>query len=241
MTIADNLKRVEDRIADAAARSGRDPSAITLVAVSKSRDAEEILMAANAGLRHFGENRVDEGKAKIAAVNARTDRELTWHMVGHLQSRKSRMALDLFHTLHSVDSVRLANRLSRQASAMPRQLDVLLQVNVSGEASKSGFAGYNWQQDSSARESLFETAKRIAQLPNLNLRGLMTMAPLGADDATNRAIFRDLFVLRAALSDSLAIDLPDLSMGMTDDFEVAIEEGATIVRIGRAIFGARPS
>ena len=241
MTIADNLKRVEDRIADAAARSGRDPSAITLVAVSKSRDAEEILMAANAGLRHFGENRVDEGKAKIAAVNARTDRELTWHMVGHLQSRKSRMALELFDTLHSVDSVRLANRLSRQASAMPRQLDVLLQVNVSGEASKSGFAGYNWQQDSSARESLFETAKRIAQLPNLNLRGLMTMAPLGADDATNRAIFRDLFALRAALSDWLAIDLPDLSMGMTDDFEVAIEEGATIVRIGRAIFGARPS
>ena len=241
MTIADNLKRVEDRIADAAARSGRDPSAITLVAVSKSRDAEEILMAANAGLRHFGENRVDEGKAKIAAVNARTDRELTWHMVGHLQSRKSRMALELFDTLHSVDSVRLANRLSRQASAMPRQLDMLLQVNVSGEASKSGFAGYNWQQDSSARESLFETAKRIAQLPNLNLRGLMTMAPLGADDATNRAIFRDLFALRAALSDSLAIDLPDLSMGMTDDFEVAIEEGATIVRIGRAIFGARPS
>ena len=241
MTIADNLKRVEDRIADAAARSGRDPSAITLVAVSKSRDAEEILRAANAGLRHFGENRVDEGKAKIAAVNARTDRELTWHMVGHLQSRKSRMALELFDTLHSVDSVRLANRLSRQASAMPRQLDVLLQVNVSGEASKSGFAGYNWQQDSSARESLFETAKRIAQLPNLNLRGLMTMAPLGADDATNRAIFRDLFALRAALSDSLAIDLPDLSMGMTDDFEVAIEEGATIVRIGRAIFGARPS
>ena len=237
MNIADNLKRVEDAIEAACARSGRDRSEITLVAVSKGRDVAAIVSAAEAGLRHFGENRVEEGKAKIAAVNARSEAELTWHMVGHLQSRKTRQALELFDALHSVDSERLAGRLSRQAGAMERELDILLQANVSGEASKSGFAGYNWREDKAAQEKLFASAERIADLSNLRLRGLMTMAPLGADAETNRAIFRDLHALRAALSDSLGLDLPHLSMGMTDDFEVAIEEGATIVRIGRAIFG----
>ena len=237
MTIAENLERVEAAIAAACAKSGRDRSEITLVAVSKGRDVAAILSAAEAGLRHFGENRVEEGKAKIAAVNASADADLTWHMVGHLQSRKTKLALDLFDALHSLDSDRLAGRLSRQASAMPRELDVLLQANVSGEASKSGFAGYNWQQDSAVRDKLFASAERIADLPNLRLRGLMTMAPLGADAETNRAVFRDLCDLRAAMRHSLALDLPHLSMGMTDDYPVAIEEGATIVRIGRAIFG----
>ena len=160
-------------------------------------------------------------------------------MVGHIQSRKAKDVPPLFQVVHSVDTVRLAEKLSRVMVERGGALDVLLEVNVSGEASKSGFAAYRWEQDCGVRAQVWSDVQRIVSLPGLNVRGLMTMAPIVADVEQARPIFAGLAALRRALADSLGMALPDLSMGMTDDYPVAIEEGATLVRIGRAIFGER--
>ncbi len=216
-TIAERLELVRGRIAQAAERAGRSSEDVTLVAVGKSFPAEVIAEGIAAGITHLGENRVQEAAAKIPALH---HLPATWHMVGHLQTNKAKTALELFDIIHSVDSLHLAQVLSRRAE---RTIPVLLEVNVAGEASKFGFT---------PSEAL-QSAEAVAPLPHLDLRGLMTIAPFVNDPEEVRPVFRELRRLRDALG------LAELSMGMTDDFEVAIEEGATIVRIGRAIFGER--
>lgn len=241
MTIAENLTLVRASIAAAAQRAGRDPASVTLIAVSKTHPAPALLEAAAAGVQHFGENRVEEATNKIPVVNAAVAAPLVWHMIGHIQSRKAKDVPPLFDIVHSVDTVRLAEKLAQAALGRSdqRPLDVFLEVNVSGEASKSGFAAAGWQQNASVRDALWQEVAQVAVLPGLRLRGLMTMAPIVEDVEQARPVFRSLALLRAALAESLNTPLPELSMGMTDDYPVAIEEGATFVRIGRAIFGER--
>jgi pyridoxal phosphate enzyme (YggS family) len=252
--IAANLAGVKARIETAARRAGRDPGEITLVAVTKTHPVEVIQAAYQAGIRHFGENRVEEGREKIPVFDAWRARQAdesdppTWHMVGHLQRRKAANALTHFHILHSVDSLRLAERLARlagqdeahQTSEYHLPMPILLECNVSGEASKYGFELSRWQQDREVRAEFFDTAKRIIGLPSLRLQGLMTMAPIVPEAEQARPVFVALRGLRDALAEEFpSVDWCHLSMGMTDDFEVAIEEGATMVRVGRAIFGPR--
>ena len=214
-----NIREVQRRIARACERSHRSPGEITLVAVTKEVGISAIRAAFDCGLRDFGENRVQEAEDKIGQLSDLKP-DVTWHMVGHLQSNKAKTAVELFDIIHSVDSVKLAEILSRRAE---KTLPVLLQVNVSGEATKSGFAV----------NEIAVVVEEIRQLPNLRLVGLMTIGPLVAELEEVRPVFRKLRELR----DSLGLE--HLSMGMTDDFEVAIEEGATMLRIGRAIFGNR--
>lgn len=218
MTIAENLARVRERIAIACQKAGRLPEEITLVAVTKGVGPEKILEACSLGIRHLGENRVQEAQGKLSALR---QLDITWHMVGHLQTNKVKLALELFHTIDSVDSLPLAQALSRRATA---PFPVLLEVNVSGEATKFGFTPH----------ALPRALEEIARLPNLEVRGLMTVAPLVEDPEEVRPLFARLQQLARALG------LKELSMGMSDDFEVAVEEGATQLRLGRAIFGPRP-
>jgi pyridoxal phosphate enzyme (YggS family) len=223
---------VQARIAAAAKRAGRDPSEVTLVAVSKTHSAELVAATFAAGLRLFGENRVEEAGPKAEAVAALVSpaEPPSWHMIGHLQSRKAADVLPWAMMVHSIDSVKLAQRLSRFCLEADRQMPVLLEVNVAGEASKYGLAS----------AELPAAVEVIAMLPGLRLQGLMTMAPLAPDPELVRPVFSSLRALRNDLTKRFpALDWRHLSMGMTDDFEVAIEEGATIVRIGRAIFGER--
>jgi hypothetical protein len=216
-SIAERLALICERVARAAERAGRSPAEVTIVAISKSFPPEAIEEAAAAGIAHIGENRVQEAAAKIPSLR---HLPVTWHMVGHLQTNKAKTALELFDIIQSVDSLRLAEALSHRAE---RPVPVLLEVNVAGEASKFGFSPPEVPQ----------AAEAVGRLPHLNVCGLMTIAPLVGDPEEVRPIFRELRQLRDALG------LAELSMGMTDDFEVAIEEGATMVRIGRAIFGGR--
>jgi pyridoxal phosphate enzyme (YggS family) len=241
--VAHNLAQVRERIVEAALRSGRDPAEVTLVAVSKTFPAEAVFAAYEAGVRHFGENRVGEGEAKIPAVRARLSRpQPTWHMVGHVQSRKAKRVVDHFDYVHSVDRLKIARRFSRFAQKAEQELPVLLECNVSGEESKYGFDLPGWEQDSAERDAFFAAAEEILALPGLLVEGLMTMAPLVADPETVRPVFASLRGLLNALRERFPThDWRHLSMGMTDDFEVAVEEGATLVRIGRAIFGERGS
>jgi len=214
-----NLRDVQERIARACQRSNRISDEVTLVAVTKGFDTSTIRAAFNCGLRDFGENRVQEAVTKIEQL---TDlrQSITWHMIGHLQSNKAKIAVQNFNIIHSVDSVRLAAVLSQRAS---NPLPILIQVNIVGEEPKSGFAV----------EEVATAIQEIGKLPNLEIKGLMTMAPFVDDPEEVRPVFRKLRELRDS------IGLEHLSMGMTDDFEVAVEEGATILRIGRAIFGHR--
>jgi pyridoxal phosphate enzyme (YggS family) len=216
-TVAERLALICERAARAAERAGRAPAEVTIVAITKSFPPEAIEEAAAAGIAHIGENRVQEAAAKIPSLH---HLPVTWHMVGHLQTNKAKTALELFDIIQSVDSLRLAEALSHRAE---RPVPVLLEVNAAGEASKFGFSPPEVPQ----------AAEAVARLPHLNVCGLMTIAPLVSDPEEVRPLFRELRRLRDALG------LAELSMGMTDDFEVAIEEGATMVRIGRAIFGGR--
>jgi pyridoxal phosphate enzyme (YggS family) len=224
--VAENLLAVRERVSAACERAGRSPDDVAIVAVSKTFPATMVAEACRAGLTDMGENRVQEAAAKIPQVEALGSRP-RWHLVGHLQTNKVKTALGLFDIIHSVDSLRLAEAISRQAEqAALRQagpVPVLLEVNVGGEASKFGFVP----------EEVGRAVEQIARLPGLVVQGLMTVAPLSGDPEEVRPVFRELRRLRDALG------LRHLSMGMTDDFEVAIEEGATMVRIGRAIFGPR--
>jgi hypothetical protein len=239
MTIAANLEIVREHIAAACARARRSPADITLVAVSKTHPAERVLEAAAAGLQHFGENRVEEAEIKIPAVNQGPPMALMWHMIGHIQSRKAKAVVALFHKVQSVDTVKLAGKLSAAAVEQDLKLPVLLEINVSGEEAKYGLMAVEWQRDGQVRERLWQEVQQILALPGLQVQGLMTMAPIVAQAEQARPVFASLAALRAALVESLGVALPELSMGMTDDYPVAIEEGATLVRIGRAIFGER--
>ena len=228
-----NLRSVQGRMAAAAERVGRDPSEITLVAVTKTRPPTIIRAAYDLGLRHFGENRVEEAEPKLPDLPA----DLVWHMIGHIQSRKAKRVAPLFEMVHSIDSVKLARRLDRACDGHTLPLPVLLECNVSGEQAKYGFEANRWEQDDAQRKMLWAAVQQILTLRNIQVQGLMTMAPIVADPEQARPVFVRLRQLRDELA--AAFDQADwrhLSMGMTDDFEVAIEEGATLVRVGRAIF-----
>lgn len=238
-TLRENIDQVLETIAAACARVQRDPAGVTLVAVSKTNSAAAVLEAVAAGLQHFGENRVEEAGTKIPIVSAQTDKPLTWHMIGNIQSRKAKDLPPLFQVIHSVTSMGLAEKLARAAVAQEKTVDVMIQINISGEESKSGFEAVGWQKNDAVRDQLLQDMRHILTLPGLNVRGLMTMAPIVETMEQVRPFFADLAALRQTLSETLHQPLPELSMGMTDDYPVAIEEGATLVRIGRAIFGER--
>jgi pyridoxal phosphate enzyme (YggS family) len=222
--LATNVADVRARIAAAADRSGRHTEDVTLVAVSKTVNAARIRDAVALGLRLFGENRVQEARDKIPAVPG-----ASWHLIGSLQRNKAREAVRLFQVIESVDSEALAEELSHRAAQQERVLDVLMQVNVAREPQKHG----------AAPDEAAALVRRLAGLPGLRLRGLMTIAPLVSNPEEVRPVFRALRELRDGLQRETGISLAELSMGMSDDFEVAIEEGATMVRVGRAIFGDR--
>jgi pyridoxal phosphate enzyme (YggS family) len=227
--IADNIRTIRNRMAAAAARAGRDPAGIRLMAVSKTVEPERIRQALAAGVGLLGENYVQEAREKIPAVG----QAVQWHMIGHLQTNKVKYVVTLFDWIHSVDRLELAQELSRRAGQHGRVLNVLIEINVSGEASKNG-----------ARPAdVLELARQVAALPNLSVRGLMTMPPYSDDPENSRPYFVALRRLRDELAAAAlpGVAMAELSMGMTDDFEVAIEEGATIIRVGRAIFGERRS
>ena len=237
--IAERIEQVRAEIAAACAKAGRSPVEVTLLAVSKTHPAAAVVEAIAAGVQHFGENRVEEARDKIPVVNASASVPPIWHMIGHIQSRKAKDIPGLFQVVHSVDSLKLAEKLARLMAERGESLDVLLEINVSGEVSKSGLMAVNWSQDAAVRSALWASVGELLALPGLRVRGLMTMAPIVDDMELARPVFADLAALRLALSESFDVTLPDLSMGMTDDYPVAIEEGATIVRVGRAIFGER--
>ena len=223
--IAENLESVQARIAAACARAGRAPESVRLLAVSKTYGPESVREAAAAGQRLFGENRVQEAAAKIPECPGR----LEWHLIGHLQSNKAALAARLFDWVHSVDSAKLLEALDRHAADAGRTLRALVQVNVSGERSKSGLAP----------EAVPEALSLANRLRNVQVCGLMTIPPLAEDPETARPFFRKLRERREGWAAESGIDLPELSMGMTHDLEVAIEEGATFVRVGTGIFGTR--
>ncbi len=220
-----NIQKVYTDIEDACKSSRRHVSEVQLVAVSKNHPSEVIQQAVEAGLNCFGENRVQEAKAKQPLLS----NKLSWHLIGHLQRNKVRQALPLFDLIHSVDSLELARAIDRIAAEEGHTPQILLQVNVSGESSKYGFEP----------ETLTASMEELLTLERLDLRGLMTIAPWVKDPADARPCFVRLRELRDSMESNLAVGLPELSMGMTGDYQIAIEEGATIVRIGTAIFGQR--
>jgi PLP dependent protein len=224
----ERLKGVLDRIRQAALACGRDPRSVRLVAVSKTVSAERVRQAVAAGVDTLGENYIQEARAKIDALAALP---VAWHFIGHLQTNKAKYAVRLFELIHTVDSLKLATELDRQAAKAGKTQRVLVQVNVSGEATKSG----------ASEVEAGRLVAEIAKLPHLSLEGLMTMPPFFDQPEKARPYFRGLRRLRDEIRqrDLPGVDLRELSMGMTGDFEVAIAEGATLVRIGTAIFGER--
>jgi pyridoxal phosphate enzyme (YggS family) len=226
--IAARVAAVRERIARAAERAGRRPEAVTLVAISKAHPAERVRAAYDAGLRDFGENKVQEAEAKLAALLDLRP-ELRWHLVGHLQTNKAKKAALLFDRIHSLDSVELAEKLEQQAAGAGRSLLVLVQVDLAGEATKHG----------ADEAQLFPLLERLRGLRALRATGLMVLPPLFEDPEAARPYFRRLRELRdRGLRENLLLE-GELSMGMSHDFEVAVEEGATLVRVGTAVFGER--
>lgn len=223
--VASRLKDINLRISQAAAKAGRDPADVKLVAVSKTFPPDAVLAAYNAGHRLFGENRVQELAAKVPMLPA----DIRWHLIGHLQGNKASAAIRLAGMIESVDSVKLMERLNRIAVESGIARDILMEINISGEDSKQG----------APPAQAVALAEKALELPGLRLLGMMTMAPFGAEDCELRRVFSGLRQLRDCISEKCNIPLPELSMGMSGDFEAAIQEGATIVRIGSAIFGCR--
>jgi pyridoxal phosphate enzyme (YggS family) len=224
-SIAQNLSRVRGRIEHAAAKAGREAGGIKLIAVTKTVPAEGIQEAIAAGARIFGENYVQEARHKIEEIG---HAGIQWHFIGHLQTNKAKYAIGLFDTIHSVDSVQLARELDRRAAREDKVVDCLIEVNLSREGSKFGVR----------TENALELAQTMTGLQNIALRGLMTMPPYAEDPEEARPYFIALRELKEEIARH-DIPLPELSMGMSADLEVAIEEGATMVRVGRAIFGER--
>src|SRR2546428_841398 len=225
LSIAENREHVREQIAEAAAKANRNADDVELVAISKTHDAAKVREAIEAGQTLFGESRVQEARVKIPELPS----NLRWHFVGHLQKNKIRHALPLFDLIHSVDSLALAqdmNRIAQEEGMHPR---ILLEVNVAGEGSKFGFKPATVRAEMEA----------LLALPRLSIEGLMTLPPLAPEAEASRKYFVDLRRLRDALEKEFQIKLSHLSMGMTNDFPVAVEEGATLVRVGTAIFGER--
>ncbi len=225
MDLAANLKNVRQRIDAACQRAGRVPESVTLMAVSKGQPPEIVRDAADLGLGLFGENRVQEGKAKIGLCPTR----LQWHLIGHLQSNSLREAVNFFNLIHSVENLALAEEVNKWADKSAKTMPILLEVNIAGESSKFGYPP----------EQLLAELSQVNALNKIEIHGLMTVAPWAADPEKVRPIFRKLRGLKQQCEQILGAPLPHLSMGMTGDFEVAIEEGATLVRIGTALFGER--
>jgi len=224
-----NISNIHKRISHAAIKAGRSPEDIKLIAVTKNVAIERIKQAADAGLRIFGENRVQEAREKIEAARYKMhDTDIQWHLIGHLQKNKARLAVELFDFIHSVDSTELAEALNKHAEKMGKTQEIIIQVKLSHEESKSGIS----------KDNLMGLVEDISIMKNLRLNGLMTIPPFFDDPEMSRPYFRDLRELRGE-TQAKGFNLPALSMGMTNDFEVAIEEGATMVRIGTAIFGGR--
>ena len=230
-----NLRLLKARISEAAIKSGKEADAVELVAICKGQPASSVRAAYQAGQRDFGENRVAEAREKQDELTDLS--EIRWHMVGHIQSRKAKDVAPHFFMVHSIDRVKIAQRLDRFTAESGRILPVLIECNTSGEASKTGWPV--WQKE--AWPGALEDIQMIRDYNNLAIRGLMTMAPWAADPAVLHSTFQGLRAFRDFLEEKLLTNLPELSMGMTDDYEIAIEEGATIVRVGRAIFGPRHS
>lgn len=231
--VTERLRRVEDRIAGACARCGRDPTEIQLVAITKGHPASTLVAALEAGLGRIGENRVGEALDKFAAAADSMERHAAVrHMVGHLQRNKARLAVGVFDWIQSVDSLRLAEELSRRVGDRTQRMPVLIEVNAGGEEQKHGLSP----------DEAIEQAGRIAELPGLTVRGLMTMAPLTSDEGILRKTFRRaraVFERLAELDHDAGLAADTLSMGMSGDFEVAIAEGSTMVRLGTVLFGSR--
>lgn len=225
--IVANINAIKQRIAAAAVRCGRAPDSVKLLAVTKTVSPLYIGKAIEAGIFMFGENYIQEAKEKIAAI----EKKVQWHMIGHLQTNKAKYAVKLFDYIHSVDRIDLARELDKKAGSIGRKINILIEVNVSGEQTKNGITA----------DTAVSLIKDISRLGNLSVRGLMTMAPYLENPEDARPYFSALRNLRDNITreEIAGIHMEELSMGMTDDFEVAIEEGATIVRIGRAIFGER--
>ncbi len=222
------------QIENAARKSQRDPQAVRLVVVTKTQPLGIVQAAIEAGVKILGENYPEEGVMKIQSLAAQSGVE--WHMIGHLQSRKARLVADHFALLHSLDSLKLAQRLDRFAAEQNHILPVLLEINVGGEESKSGWDISNM----SNMDTVLPDIQAILDLPNLRVRGLMTMPPLGTDAEDSRRFFRSLSLLRDRLTSLFPqADWRELSMGTSADYTVAVEEGATLVRVGTAIVGAR--
>lgn len=226
--IADRVAAVRERIARAAKRASRSPGDVTLVGVSKTFPAESVRDAFASGVRHFGENRVQEAAAKVAGLADLQANGLQWHLVGHLQSNKARKAASVFDVIHSVDSIELAERLARASAESGRTLRTLVQVDLAGETGKSGLPA----------AAVPDALRRMRALEGLRVTGLMVLPPY-LDPEKVRPYFRRLRDLRDRLTSEGLLDGQDLSMGMSHDFEAAVEEGATIVRVGTAIFGKR--
>jgi PLP dependent protein len=225
MDIAENLARIREQIAQAAARVGRVADEVALVAITKTHLADKVREAVEAGQTLFGESRVQEARAKIPELPS----NLRWHFVGHLQKNKIRHALPLFEMIHSVDSLGLAREMNRIAEEEGMHPRVLLEVNLAGEGSKFGFSP----------DKLRDQMEELLALPRLSILGLMTIPPLAEEPEASRKYFVQLRELRDRLQTEFRVDLAQLSMGMTQDFPVAVEEGATLVRVGTAIFGER--
>ena len=231
--IAGNIRQVHSAIAAAAERGGRPPESVSLVAVSKGQPTASIRRAYAAGLRVFGENRVEEASWKLDELGDLSG--VQWHLIGHIQSRKAEDASGRFHLIHSVDRLKIARRLDQHSADLGIRQAVLLECNVSGEASKGGWA----MSDPASWAGRLAELEQVVGLPNLEVLGLMTMAPLTPDQGLIRSVFHRLRTLQEYLEQRLPGHWSELSMGMSDDYRLAIAEGATIVRIGRAIFGPR--
>ena len=231
MSISDNIAEVRRRIVEAARRAGRNPAEISLMAVSKTQPPGRIREAYNAGLRLFGENRVQEFAEKAGALRDLSDAE--WRMIGHLQTNKATKAMELFTGVDSVDSLRLAEKLNAAAQPLGKKIAVLIEINVGGEAAKTGAAPES--------EDLQELLQGAVKLEHLEFRGLMTVPPFTEDPRESRPYFRKVRELRDQIAERHlpGVGMQTLSMGMSHDFEVAIQEGSTCVRVGTAIFGER--
>jgi pyridoxal phosphate enzyme (YggS family) len=229
LSIAQNVARVQERMRQAALRVGRDPASVRLVAASKTVDAARIRAAIAAGVTILGENYLQEARDKIGQLGRQS---AAWHLIGTLQRNKVRYIFDLFDMMHSLDSLALAEEINRRAARLGRRIDVLLEVNVGGELTKSGFDP----------ATLLAEAPKLATLTHVQVRGLMTVPPPTVHPEAARPFYRQVRELRDRLvqQEIAGLEWQELSMGMTADFEVAIEEGATLVRVGTAIFGARP-
>jgi pyridoxal phosphate enzyme (YggS family) len=227
VSLAENLDSIQQRIRAACARAGRDASSVTLLGVTKGQPPESVTEAGKLGLAFFGENKIQEAKAKIPLCSGK----LRWHFIGHLQTNKCRDAVELFEMIQSVDSLYLAQEISKRAEQAGKTMPILLEVNLAGESSKFGYHP----------EKLLAELSQINALPKVEIHGLMTVPPYTTNAENVRPVFRQMRELKARAEQTLSAPLPHLSMGMSGDFEVAIEEGATIVRVGTALFGARKS